>query len=98
MESKAARDASPEIQNELEDSADQVELGIDGLPKHRFYNEELEVKTKAIQDQFAELYRQLEVQRQGIDPEAFYEAIDELNYGGISKFEVSPTKRLVKHH
>ena len=98
MESKAARDASPGSQNELEDSADQVELGIDGLPKHRFYNEELEVKTKAIQDQFAELYRQLEVQRQGIDPEAFYEAIDELNYGGISKFEVSPTKRLVKHH
>lgn len=98
MESKAARDASPGSQNELEDSADQVELGIDGLPKHRFYNEELEVKTKAIQDQFADLYRQLEVQRQGIDPEAFYEAIDELNYGGISKFDVSPTKRLVKHH
>ena len=98
MESKAARDASPGSQNELEDTADQVEFGIDGLPKHRFYNEELEVKTKAIQDQFAELYRQLEVQRQGIDPEAFYEAIDELNYGGISKFEVSPTKRLVKHH
>ena len=24
------------------------ELGIDGNPKHRFYNEELEVKTKAI--------------------------------------------------
>lgn len=40
----------------------------------------------------------MESQRAGIDPEAFYEAIDELNYGGISKFGVSPTKRLVKHH
>ena len=29
------------------------------------------------------MYRQLEAQRQGIDPEAFYEAIEELNYGGI---------------
>ena len=38
------------------------------------------------------------MERQNIDPEAFYEAIDELNYGGISKFDVSPTKRLVKHH
>ena len=36
--------------------------------------------------------------RQGIDREAFYEAIDELNYGGISKFEVAPTTRLVSHH
>ena len=37
-------------------------------------------------------------QREGIDREAFYEAIDELNYGGIHKFESSPTRRLVKHH
>ena len=34
----------------------------------------------------------------GGDGDAFYEAIDELNYGGISKFEMSPTRRLVKHH
>ena len=33
-----------------------------------------------------------------IDRDAFYEAIDELNYGGVSKFDVSPTRRLVKHH
>ena len=37
-------------------------------------------------------------QREGIDRDAFYEAIDELNYGGINKFEVSPTRRIVKHH
>lgn len=82
----------------LDDSDDSIEYGIDGLPKHRFYNEELEIKTKAIQDQFAELYSQLQSERLNIDPEAFYEAIDELNYGGITKFDVSPTKRLVKHH
>ena len=45
----------------LDDSQEELELGIDGKPKHRFYNEELEQKTKAIQDQFADLYRQLEV-------------------------------------
>ena len=37
-------------------------------------------------------------ERDNIDREAFYEAIDELNYGGISKFCVSPTRRLVNHH
>lgn len=38
-------------------------------------------------------------QRRGtIDRDAFYIAIDELNYGGVKKFESSPTKRLVKHH
>lgn len=56
------------------------------------------MKTKAIQDQFVNLYAQLEEQRNNIDRDAFYEAIDELNYGGISKFEQSPTRRLVKHH
>lgn len=56
------------------------------------------MKTKAIQDQFANLYSQLEEQRHNIDRDAFYEAIDELNYGGVTKFEVSPTRRLVKHH
>ena len=30
--------------------SDEEELGIDGKPKHRFYNEELERKTKEIQD------------------------------------------------
>lgn len=40
MERKAAHDA-------LADS-DEEELGIDGKPKHRFYNEELERKTKEI--------------------------------------------------
>ena len=49
MERKADKD---------EDS-DYEELGLDGKPKHRFYNEELEQKTKAIQDQFNELYSQL---------------------------------------
>ena len=44
------------------------------------------------------MYASLMGQREGIDRDAFYEAIDELNYGGISKFEVSPTRRLVKHH
>lgn len=42
---------------------DPQELGIDGRPKHQFYNEELEIKTKAIQDQFAELYAQLQGER-----------------------------------
>jgi len=28
--------------------SDEEELGLDGKPKHRFYNEELEIKTKAI--------------------------------------------------
>lgn len=36
--------------------------------------------------------------RDTIDRDAFYIAIDELNYGGVKKFETSPTKRLVKHH
>ena len=39
------------------------ELDIYGRPKHQFYNEELEIKTKAIQDQFAELYAQLQCER-----------------------------------
>ena len=37
-------------------------------------------------------------ERHDIDRDAFYEAIDELNYGGVHKFDVSPTRRLVKHH
>ena len=53
MERKAAEEASENPQ----------ELGIDGRPKHQFYNEELEMKTKAIQDQFAELYAQLQGER-----------------------------------
>ena len=40
MERKADKDEDSEIE----------ELGVDGKPKHRFYNEELELKTKAIQD------------------------------------------------
>ena len=73
-------------------------MGIDGRPKHRFYNEELERKTKDIQDKFVEMYAELQCHRQNIDREAFYEAIDELNYGRVSKFGVSPTYRLVMHH
>ena len=38
MERKADKDEDSEIE----------ELGVDGKPKHRFYNEELELKTKAI--------------------------------------------------
>ena len=45
MERKAAKDAKQPL-----DDSDIEELGIDGKPKHRFYNEELEIKTKAIQD------------------------------------------------
>ena len=41
MEQKAARDRS-ESPNE--------DFAVDGLDQHRFYNEELEVKTQAIQD------------------------------------------------
>ena len=44
MELKAFHDGAKEP---LPDS-DEEELGIDGKPKHRFYNEELELKTKAI--------------------------------------------------
>lgn len=36
--------------------------------------------------------------RDTIDRDAFYIALDELNYGGVNKFTTSPTKRLVKHH
>jgi len=50
MERKIARDASGErkVDAAAADSDEMEELGIDGKPKHRFYNEELEVKTKAI--------------------------------------------------
>ena len=50
-EAKAAADAQEEITEE-----EVVELGIDGKPKHAYYNETLEIKTKAIQDEFMELY------------------------------------------
>ena len=53
MERKADNDAGRKT---LDEDSDFEELGIDGKPKHRFYNEELELKTKAIQDQFNELY------------------------------------------
>ena len=53
MERKAAEESGDNPQ----------ELGINGQPKHQFYNEELEQRTKAIQDQFAELYAQLQVER-----------------------------------
>ena len=53
MERKADNDAGKKTPDE---DSDFEELGIDGKPKHRFYNEELELKTKAIQDQFNELY------------------------------------------
>jgi len=36
--------------------------------------------------------------RAGIDREAFYEAMDELNFGGIVKFDEAHTTRLVSHH
>ena len=56
MERKKNKDGMA-AKKPIDDSdEDYVEYGIDGKPKHRFYNEELEVKTKAIQDQFAELY------------------------------------------
>ena len=45
MERKAGRENNAKAP--LEDS-DEEELGIDGKPRHLFYNEELEVKTKAI--------------------------------------------------
>ena len=48
MERKATRDGAKP--RPLDDSKEEEELGIDGKPKHRFYNEELELKTKAIQD------------------------------------------------
>ena len=77
---------------------EEVELGIDGRPKHKYYNEELELRTKEIQDQFNQIAEELEQARLNIDRDAFYEAMEDLNYGGIQKFEVSPTRRLVKHH
>lgn len=39
----------------LEDSFVE-DLDIYGNPKHRYYNEEHEVKTKALRDKFAETY------------------------------------------
>ena len=92
MELKAGQDKAP-----LEDSFVE-DLDIYGNQKHRFYNEELELKTKALREKFEETYEQLITHRQSIDREAFYEAIDELNYGGICKFDVAPTTRLVSHH
>ena len=92
MELKAGQDKAP-----LEDSFEE-DLDIYGNQKHRFYNEELELKTKALREKFEETYEQLITHRQSIDREAFYEAIDELNYGGICKFDVAPTTRLVSHH
>lgn len=62
MERKMVKDGMA-AKMPLDDSDDSIEYGIDGKPKHRFYNEELEVKTKAIQDKFAELYTQLQAQR-----------------------------------
>ena len=47
MERKMNRDGMA-AKKPLDDSDDSIEYGIDGLPKHRFYNEELEIKTKAI--------------------------------------------------
>lgn len=92
MELKAGQDKAP-----LEDSFVE-DLDIYGNQKHRFYNEELELKTRALREKFEETYEQLITHRQSIDREAFYEAIDELNYGGICKFDVAPTTRLVSHH
>ena len=41
--------ASAAAKHPLEDSyEEEEELGVDGKPKHRFYNEDLELKTKAI--------------------------------------------------
>ena len=36
--------------------------------------------------------------RATIDRDAFYEAMEDLNFGGICKFDVAPTTRLVSHH
>ncbi len=47
MERKMNKDGMA-AKKPLDDSDDSVEYGIDGQPKHRFYNEELEIKTKAI--------------------------------------------------
>ena len=72
-------------------------MHIDLEGRHRFYNEELEEKTKELQDKFVEMYSAVQGHRANIDRDAFYEAMDELNYGGVSKFGVSPSYRLVMH-
>lgn len=92
MEEKAGEDKAP-----LEDSFVE-DLDIYGNPKHRFYNDQLERKTKALRDKFEETYKELLAHRAQVDREAFYEAMEELNFGGICKFEVAPTTRLVSHH
>ena len=43
------------------------------------------------------MYSDLQGHRAGIDRDAFYEAMDELNYGGVTKFGVSPSYRLYQH-
>ena len=50
MELKAGQDKAP-----LEDSFEE-DLDIYGNQKHRFYNEELELKTKALREKFEETY------------------------------------------
>ena len=82
-----------------QDDGDQDALPPEEAPKKsKFYNAELEQKTAEIQQAFLDLQEQLAVQRENIDKDAFYAAIEDLNYGGVEKFTTSPTKRLVKHH
>jgi len=79
------------------DSQSQLTQQTHGL-RNRFFNEELEKKTAALQAQFDELYEELEDQRELVDKEAFYDEMNKLNYDGVDRYESSPTKRLVKHH
>ena len=43
------------------------------------------------------MYNQVVARQENIDRAAFYKAMDELNYGGMSKFAESHSLRLVKH-
>ena len=64
--------------------------------KQRFKNNELDIKTKAVQDEFDSLYEEMRKSRIDRDPEGFYTAMNDYTYGGdATKVHRSPTKRLI---